>query len=390
MIAETEYRMANDLFFLVICFELILYLNSMLLIWGLHGEERQAAFLQQLKSTLPLTVILLTGVVLLSTAANSMDLEVIQNNLQISEQKQASLVNDYSVMLGLILIISGAVFRVGLLPVHFQNRLLLKETSHLQAVMAILLPVAAGLFFLVLVVSQVMVVNLSSVEHLLFFLSLIILASSAGLLLVEKEWKGILYLIVIQSAGVFLALFSAVCWKWRHEMVANEPTSIQQVMRGFTPELLFIWLAIFGLACFLDSVRRHRTVLVYPDQLQGIFNDQRLLGSAAVMLLALLMGVPGSAVFLMNWQAVLSLFEIHQEAAKGTMAIVHTGYLGLSIVLIISSTMVAFTCAKLILQICFAKPLTRYRQKPHWGVALICYGCLIGALLFSLQSMVRF
>ncbi|WP_145232337.1 hypothetical protein [Gimesia algae] len=382
--------MVNDLYFLVICFELVLYLNSMLLIRGVRGIVRQAAFLQLLKSTLPLTIILLTGVVLLSTAADSSDLGVIQKNLETSGLKQASSLNDYSVMLGLILIISGAVFRVGLLPIHFQNRLLLKETSHFQAMLATLFPVAAGLFFLVLVVSQVMVVNLSSVEQLLYFLSLIILASSAGLLLVEKEWKGILHLIIIQSAGVFLALFSAVCWKWRHESFSDEPVSIQQAMRAFTPELLLIWLAVFGLACFLDGVGRRRSALVYPEQLQGFLIDQRLLGSAAVVLLALLMGIPGSAVFIMNWQAVLSLFEIHQEASKGAMAIVHTGYLGLNIVLIFSSTLVAFTCAKLILQICFAKPLTRYRQRPHRGLVLICYGCVIGALLFSLQSMVGF
>ena len=116
--------------------------------------------LQQLKANLPLTAILLTGVLLLSTAADSMDLGSIQNYLETSELSQASLLNDYSAMLGLILIVSGAVFRVGLLPVHFQNRLLLKDATCLQAIMAILLPVAVGLFFLIQVVSQVLVVNL--------------------------------------------------------------------------------------------------------------------------------------------------------------------------------------------------------------------------------------
>lgn len=390
MIPETKYRMANDLYFLVICFELVLFLNSMLLTRGLDGEKRQTACLQQFKSTLPLTVILLTGVVVLSTAADSMDLGNIQNYLETSELSQASLLNDYSAMLGLILIVSGAVFRVGLLPIHFQDRLLLKETTHLQAIMAILLPVAAGLFFLVQVVSQVLVVNLSSVEQLLFFLSFIILVSSAGLLLIEKEWKGILHLIAIQSAGVFLALFSAVCWKWRHESSAAESVSIQQAMQTYIPELCVIWLAIIGFACFLDAVERRRSMLVFPDQLQGFLLDQRLLGSAAVVLLALLMGVPGSAVFQMNWQAILCLFEIHQEALKGTMAIVHASYLGLGMVLIVSSAMVAFTCARLILQISFAKPLTRYRQKPDQGMVLFCYGCVIGALLFSLRSVVNF
>ncbi|MCA9019861.1 MAG: hypothetical protein KDA74_06965, partial [Planctomycetaceae bacterium] len=104
--------MANDLFFLVICFELILCLNYLLLIRGMDREKRQEAFLQQLKSTLPLTVILLTGVVLLSTAADSTDLGRIQKNLQTMQTtglSQASLLNDYSAMLGLILIISGAV-----------------------------------------------------------------------------------------------------------------------------------------------------------------------------------------------------------------------------------------------------------------------------------------
>ncbi|WP_154935189.1 proton-conducting transporter transmembrane domain-containing protein [Gimesia maris] len=382
--------MANDLYFLVFFFELVLFLNFILLTRGLDGEKRQAAMLQQLKSNLPLTAILLTGVLLLSTAADSMNLGSIQNYLETSELSQASLLNDYSAMLGLILIVSGAVFRVGLLPFHFQNRLLLKETTCLQAIMAILLPVAVGLFFLIQVVSQVLVVNLSSVEQLLFFLSLVILVSSAGLLLIEKEWKGILQLIVIQSAGVFLALFSAVCWKWRHESSATESVSIQQSMQSYIPDLCIIWLAIMGFACFLDAVGRRRSALVFPEQLQGFLPDQRLLGITAVVLLALLMGFPGSAVFQMNLQAIRCLFEIHQEALKGTMAIVHAGYLGLGIVLVVSSAMVSFTCARLILQISFAKPLTRYRQKPHRGLVLFCYGCVIGALLFSLRSVVNF
>ncbi|WP_417386845.1 hypothetical protein [Gimesia sp.] len=382
--------MANDLFFLAICFELVLCLNSLLLIRGMDRETRQAAFLQQLKSTLPLTVILLTGVVLLSTAADSTDLGRIQKNLQATGVSAASLLNDYSAMLGLILIISGAVFRVGLLPIHFQNRLLLRATSHLLSIITVLLPIAVGLCFLVLVVSQIMVANLSSVEQLLFFLSLIILASSAGLLLIEKEWKGILHLLAIQSTGVFLALFSAVCWKWRHESLDAETVSIKQAMQSYLPELCFIWLAIIGLACFLDSVGRRQSPIVFPDQLQGFFLDQRLSGSAVVILLALLMGVPGSAVFQLNWQTVLSLFEIHQEASKGTMAIVHAGYLGLCLLLIVSSTIVALTCAKLILQIGFAKPLSRHRQKPRRGLVLFCYGCVIGALLFSLQGIVRY
>ncbi|MCA9021625.1 MAG: hypothetical protein KDA74_15860, partial [Planctomycetaceae bacterium] len=330
---------------------------------------------------------------LLSTAADSTDLGRIQKNLQTMQTtglSQASLLNDYSAMLGLILIISGAVFRVGLLPFHFQNRLLLKETSHLQSIMTFLLPIAAGLSFLMLVVSQIMVANLASVEQLLFFLSLIILASSAGLLLIEKEWKGILHLLAIQSTGVFLALFSAVCWKWRHESIDAETVSIKQAMQLYLPEQCFIWLAIIGMACFLDSVGRCRSPIVFPDQLQGFLIDQRLSGSAAVILLALLMGVPGSAVFQMNWQTVLGLFEIHQEASKGTMAIVHAGYLGLCLVLIVSSTIVAFTCAKLILQISFAKPLSRHRQKPQRVLVLFCYGCVIGALLFSLQCIVKY
>ncbi|HAH47293.1 MAG TPA: hypothetical protein DCM07_21030 [Planctomycetaceae bacterium] len=390
MIPETKYRMANDLYFLVFCFELVLYLNFMLLTRGLRGMQKQVVCLQQLKATLPLTVILLTGVVLLSTAADSTDLNVIQKNLQSSGQELASLPNDRSAMLGLILIVSGALFRAGLLPVHFPNRLPLKEVTHLQAVMAILIPVAVGLLIMVLVVSQVIEVNLSSVEQLLFFLSLIVLTVAAGLLLVEKEWKGILYLIVIQSAGVFLALLSAVCWKWRHESLAAETVSIQQAMRVYTPALLFIWVAVIGLACFLDSLGQRRSAILYPEQLRGLIFDQRLSGSAAVILLALLMGIPGSAAFLLNWQVVVYLFEIHQEASKGTLAIVHAGYLGLSIVLIVSTTLVAFTCAKLILLICFAKPLARYRQRPHRGLALICYGCVLGALLFSLQYLLKF
>ena len=128
--------MANDLYFLVFFFELVLFLNFIFLTRGLAGEKRPAAILQQLKSNLPLTAILLTGVLLLSTAADSMNLGSIQNYLETSELSQASLLNDYSAMLGLILIVSGAVFRVGLLPFHFQNRLLLKETTCLQAIMA--------------------------------------------------------------------------------------------------------------------------------------------------------------------------------------------------------------------------------------------------------------
>jgi formate hydrogenlyase subunit 3/multisubunit Na+/H+ antiporter MnhD subunit len=159
-------------------------------------------------------------------------------------------------------------------------------------------------------------------------------------------------------------------------------------MKESVPEFLFAYLALLGLACLLDSVGGQRSGLRYSEQIQGLISDQRILGCAAILLLVVLMGIPGFSVFQLKWQTMQALFEIHQGTSTETMAVVHAGYVGLSVMLAISSAIVTFLCGKMVMQICFTKPLARYRNITDKNMAFACYCCVIGLLLFNLGRIV--
>ncbi|MCA9015663.1 MAG: hypothetical protein KDA77_10065 [Planctomycetaceae bacterium] len=377
--------MFQDLFFIVLGFELVCYLISMATLCCTRVEHKQAAMLLLFKTSLPLTLMLLSGVVLLSAAAGSSDLDSIQRSLERIGPEAGLVLNHSLPFLGIVLIVAGAAFRMGTIPVQFRLREFLKELPCWQITLSTLISVCAGAFFLLLFLNSIAVINLSYAEQVLFFLSLIVLSVTSGLLLIEKDLKLVLVLLVIQMTGIFFAQLSAVCWKWRHESLGADSISILDVMQESAPEYLFSYLVIFALACLLDSMGGRRAEIRYAEQLQGLLSDQRLLAAAAVLLLAVLMGVPGFSIFQMKWQTMQSLFEIHQGTSAETMAVVHAGYVGLTVLLVFSSAIVAFLGGKLIMQICFARPLTRHRQIPDKSMAFICYGCVIGLLMFNLR-----
>lgn len=381
--------MFKDLFFLVLGFELVCDLISMFLLCCIRVKHKQAETLLLFKSSLPLTLILLSGAVLLSASVGSSDLESIHHALERIGSEQRLVLNHSMPVLGIILIVAGAAFRMGTLPFQFRLGEPLKALPYWLITLSAIISVCAGASFLILFSNTIAVINLSYTEQALFFIALIVLTATAGLLLVEKELKMVLVLIVLQITGVFFAQLSAVCWKWRHESLGAESISILDVMQESVPEYLLACLVVIGLACLLDSIGGRRSEIRYADQIQGLISDQRLLGAAAVLLLAVLMGVPGFSIFQMKWQTMQVLFEIHQGTSAGTMAVVHAGYLGLAVMLAISSAIVAVLCGKIIMQICFAKPLTRYRHIPQKGMAFICYCCIIGLLIFHLGKIVN-
>ncbi len=379
--------MLNDLFFLVLGFELTLYLLMLLTLSRIQVEHRKRSALLFFKSTLPPTMVLFSGVALLSAATGSTQLASIQNALQRLSQESGQLLSRSLPALGIILIVTGIAFRMGAISTNFRSREILKEVPYWTSILSVLVTVCAGSTFLVLFVTQIAVIYFAYTEQVLYFIALIVLTASAGLLLIEKELKTTLVLIVMQTTGVFFAQLSAVCWKWRHASVEREAVSIQDLMYGFFPEILFSFLAILGLACLLDCLGSEKSEVRYQNQIQGLIIDQRLLGIAAVFLLAILMGFPGFSEFRMRLQTLRSLFEIHQEVSTGMMTTVHLGYLGLAVLLLISSTIVALSCAKLIIQICVTKPLTRYRQIKHKKMAFICYCWVVCLLIYNLKMI---
>ncbi len=378
--------MFNDLYFLVLAFELTLYLVLWLIVCRIQFKHKKHTALL-FKAALPLTAILFSGVVLLSASVGSSHLDTIHKYLSKVGEESGLLWNHSIPALGIVLIVTGITFRMGVIPVNFRIGVFLKEMPFWLSTLSALISICAGAVFLILFVHQVAVIYFGYTEQILFFMALIVLTSTAGLLLIEKELKITLILIVMQITGVFFAQLSATCWKWRHEPFGGDAISIPEMMKEFSPELIMIFLAVFGLACLLDSLGDRQTEIRYQEQLRGLIGDQSFLGSVAVVLLATLAGFPGFSAFRMKWQTLQTLFEIHQESAAGMLATVHSGYLGLAVVMLISSTIVAFVCVKLMIQICFAKPLARYRHTVQKRMALICYCCLIGSIILNMGMM---
>lgn len=339
------------------------------------------------KSSLPLTIFLLSGVALLSASVGSVQLSSIQHYLSNASRDSDSLLSHSIPALAIILIMAGIVFRMVTIPANFQGRILLKAMPYWLTTLFTLISVCAGAVFLSLFVNKIAVIDLGLIEQILFFIALILLASTVGLLLMEKELKVTLILFIMQIAGIFFVQLSVACWKWRHDLLAGESVSILEMMNEFWPIFMFSFLAVAGLACLLDSLSTHQSVIIYQDQLQGLIYDQRLPGGAAMILLATLMGFPGLSVFQLKWQTLLSLFEIHQEQSTGAIATIHMGYLGLAVLLLVSFAVVAFLCAKLMIQICFARPLGRNRFIAQKRMAFIFYCCVIGSLIFNLRMI---
>lgn len=382
--------MLNDLLFLVFGFELVLLLNSGLTLSQIQPDQRESAARLLLKTSLPLTLILLTGTTLLIAAADSTSLTEIHAYLSTITPRQGSGLEHSIPALGILMIVMGTIFRMRGIPVQLGQRALMKESRCWISTGTILLPLATGLCFLSLFASQIGVIQSAELEQIFYFSALIILMVSTGLLLVEKQLRGIFDLLMIQTTGVFLALLSGVCWRWRHVTENPEAGSILQTIQEYAPELLFSWLSIVGLAFLVDALAQQRTDIQNPVQLQGLFKDQRLAGMGAVILLATLIGFPGLPVFRLKWQTLLLLLEIHQTSMTGTMATLHTGYLGLAMVVTISAALTAFICARLLFLICFARPLARHRRLAHRGMIFACYCCVIGSLIFSLKMIVNF
>ena len=381
--------MFKDLYSLILSFELVCYLIPMFALCGIRVRHKQAETLLLLKSSLPLTLILFTGAVLLSASAGSSDLGLIHRILERNKPEPGLVLNQSIPALGIVLIVAGTVFRMGTIPVHFKLGESLKKLPYWLITLSAIISVCAGAFFLILFINSIAVSNLAYTEQVLFFLAVIVLSVTAGLLLIETELKMILMLFVFQISGVFFAQFSAVCWKWRHESLGGNSISILDVVKESAPEYLFSYLSILGLACLLDSIGGQRSAIRYSEQIQGLISDHRMLGSVAIFLLLVLMGVPGFSVFQLKWQTMQTLFEIHQGTSANTMAVVHAGYVGLAVLLAISSAFVAFVCGKMIIQISYAKPLARYRAIPDKSMAFICLCSVIGLLIFSLGRVVN-
>ncbi|QDT45850.1 NADH:ubiquinone oxidoreductase subunit N [Gimesia alba] len=380
--------MFKDLYSLILSFELVCFLISMFALCCIRVKQKQTEALLLLKSSLPLTLILFTGAVLLSASVGSSDLGFIHRILERNKPEPGLVLKQSISALGIVLIVAGAVFRMGAIPLHFRLGESLKKLPYWLSTLSAMISVCAGAIFLILFINTIVVFNSSYTEQVLFFLAVIVLSATAGLLLIETELKMVLVLLVLQITGVFFAQLSAVCWKWRHESLGADSISILDVMRESAPEYLFSYLSILGLACLLDSMGGRRSEIRYPEQLQGLISDQRILGGVAIFFLLVLMGVPGFSAFQLKWQTMQALFEIHQGTSTETMAVVHAGYVGLSVLLAVSSAIVAFVCGKMIIQISCAKPLARYRAIPNKGMAFICYCCVIGLLMFSLGRIV--
>lgn len=382
--------MLNNLYFLILSFELILYLLMMLTLGCTQVEQRNESAILLLKSSLPITLVLLLGAVLLSASVGSTHLDFIHDYLQGLSLENGQTFSFILPALGIILIVVGIAFRMGVISTNFRSKRISKEVPYWILISSVLVTVCAGSFLLVIFVNQITVSYFGYTEQLLFFIALIVLCSTAGLLMVEKELKTILVLIVMQMTGVFFAQLSAMCWKWRHESIGEETLTFLEVMQAFAPNLLFSYLAVLGLACLLDCLGDHKSEIIYQDQLRGLILDQCLLGSAAIFFLCILMGFPGLSAFQMRWPTLLSLFEIHQESTLGMMATMHLGYLGLAVLIMISSAIVAFTCARMMLQICFDKPITRYRHIKHKKAAVICYFWVICLLIYNFKMIANF
>lgn len=379
--------MFNNLYFLIFCFELTSYLILWLIVSQIPVKHKLDSAFRLFKSSLPLTIILLSGASLLSASAGSVYLSSIQHYLTNASSDNDSLLRQSIPALAIILIIAGMAFRMGTIPVNFQNRVLLNALPYWLTTLFTLISVCAGATFLVLFVNKITVIDLGILEQTLFFIALILLASTAGLLLIEKELKVALVLFIMQLTGVFFAQLSVACWKSRHHFTGGESVSILDMMNEFSPMTGISFLAVMGLACLLDSLRTHQTVIRYQDQLQGLIYDQRLLGGAALILLATLMGFPGLSVFQLKWRAIRSLFAIHHEQSVGAIATIHTGYLGLAVLVLVSSGVVAFVCAKLMVQISFARPLGSNRLSTQTRMTYFSYCCVIGSLIFNLRMI---
>lgn len=382
--------MLNDLLFLVFSFELILLISSGLTLSQIRPDKRDSAARLILKTSLPIALLLLTGTIFLVAAANSTSLIEIQAYLNSITPQQSSGLSHSIPALGILLVVMGSIFRMGVIPVQFSLRSLLNESWCWVSTGTLLLPLTAGLCFLILLASQIGVIKSAELEQIFYFSALIILTVSTGLLLVEKQLRGLLDLLIIQTTGVFLALLSTVCWRWRHATGNPESGSILEIIQEYAPELLFSYITVAGLAFLVDALAQRRTEIRNPVQLQGLFSDQRLAGTAAVILLITLIGFPGLPAFRLKWQTLLLLLEIHQTSMTGTMATLHTGFLGLALVVAISSALTAFVCARLLFLIIFARPLARHRRIAHRGMIIACYCCVIGSLIFSLKMIVNF
>ncbi|MCH9653820.1 MAG: hypothetical protein K0U86_12235 [Planctomycetes bacterium] len=381
--------MFNDLFLLIFCFELTLYLILWLTVYQNPVKTKLDTAFLLFKSSLPLTMVLFSGVALLAASAGSTHLDSIQHYLSKFNQENSSLLSHSIPALGIVLIVAGIAFRMGAIPLNFNYRVLVKAMPFWMSILFTLLSVCAGSALLVLFVNNIAVSDFAFIEQILFFIALVILATTAGLLLIEKELKVILRLLIMQITGVFFAQLSVTCWKWRHDFFGGDSISILDVMNEFSPICLLSFLAVMGIACLLDSLSSHQSAIMYQNQLQGLIGDQRLLGSAALILLASLMGFPGLSAFRLKWQTTLALFEIHQEHSMTAIATIHRGYLGLAVLMLVSSTIVAFVCAKLMIQISFAKPLARNRIIEQKKMAVFCYCCVIVSLIFNLNMMVK-
>ena len=381
--------MLNDLLFLALGFELILLCNSGLTLAQIPQLNRPLAAQLMLKSSLPLTLILLSGTILLIAVVDSTRLTDIHSYLNTISPRPGASGNHSLPALGILLTLLGCVFRMGAIPIHFRQQELRTEIPCWISTTTLLIPLTTGLSFLILIGSQIGVVESALLEQIFYYCALITLTVSSGLLLVEKQLRGLFDLLLTQTTGVFLALLSAVCWRWRHASENPESGSILQAIQEYAPELLFSYLTLAGLAFLIDALAQQGTKIRTPEQLRGLFADQRLAGIAAVLLLLTLAGFPALAVFRLKWQTLILLLEIHQPSMTGTMATLHAGYLGLAVVVAISSALTAFVCIRLLIQVCLAQPLTRHRQRSHRGMLIACYCCLIGSLIFSVKVMLN-
>jgi len=130
-----------------------------------------------------------SGVLLLSASAGSTHLDSIHHYLSKIGQANGSLLDHSVPALGIVLIVTGIAFRMGTIPVNFRISVLLNEMPYWLSTLSALISVCAGSIFLILFVNQIAVISFGYTEQILFFIALIVLASSAGLLLIEKKLK---------------------------------------------------------------------------------------------------------------------------------------------------------------------------------------------------------
>lgn len=382
--------MFKDLYSLAFGFELACTLISVGLLWFVRVSQRQFGALLILKSSLPVSLILFSGVVLLTAALGTSELASLQRELSRITPVPGQVMDHPVPALAMVLIVAGVTFRLAVMPLHFLLEKNLRELPCWLISLSGISVVCVVVLFLLPFINTITVVNLRYSEQILYFLGLMILIATAGLLLIERDLKRVLVLMILQLVGVLFAQLSAVCWQWRHATIQNEENSIFDVMKLSGSDYLYSLVAILGLACVLDCVGQARSTEKYPEQIQGLISDQRMLGSVLILLLLFLMGVPGFAMFEIKWQVMQTLLEIHQGSLTGTMAVLHNGYTGLSVILAISSAAVAFVCGKLIMQISFMKPLARYRELSNVRTAIVAYACALSILIFSIGSWFSF